>query len=115
LFFQGRLAEWPIVVGFPVLAFVSVILVHGLRDALFGSRRRSWRKAALVGVASWFVIPGFTFALCLTFSGDWRSSILDGLRLLPLALLTPAPLFCLACAAGEQARKQQEWASLLID
>ncbi len=114
-FFQGRLAEWPIVVAFPVLAFVSVVLVHGMRDALFGPGGRSWCKAALVGIASWFVIPGVTFALCLTCSGDWRASLLDVLPLLPVALLTPAALIILACAVGMNARTQQEWASLLID
>jgi hypothetical protein len=113
-FFQDRLAEWPIAVAWPVLAFVSVFLVVGMRDALFGPGGRSWRKAALVGVASCCVIPGVTFALCLTFSGTWYSSLMDALPLVPVALLTPAALVIPACAFGADARTQQEWASLLI-
>jgi hypothetical protein len=114
--FQGRMAEWPFVVAWPVLAFVSVFLVVEMRDALSGPGGRSWRKAALVGVASWFLIPGVTFALCLTYSGDWRSSLMDMLSLLPVALLlTPAALIIPACAFGVEACTQQEWASLLID
>jgi hypothetical protein len=112
---QGRMEEWPIVVAGSVLALFSVILVDGLRDALFGPRGRSWRKAALVGMASWFLIPGVTFALCLTFTGDACSSLLDVLPLLPAALLTPAALISPACVFAVDARSQQEWASLQID
>jgi hypothetical protein len=113
-FFQDRMAEWPVAVAWPVLAFVSVFLVVQMRDALLGPGGRSWRKAALVGVASWFLIPAVTFAICLTYSGDWRSSLMDVLPLLPVALLTPAALIIPACAFAVY-RKQQEWASLLID
>jgi ATP-dependent Clp protease ATP-binding subunit ClpC len=111
---QGRMSEWPIAVAAAVLAFVCVILVDGLRDALFGPAGRSWRKAALVSVASWFLIPGATFALCLTFSGDVSSSLMDVLPLLPAALLSPAALISPACAFAVDARSQREWASLPI-
>jgi hypothetical protein len=111
---QGRMAEWPIVVASGVLTFVCVLLVDGLRSALFGPAGRSWRKAALVSVASWFVIPCVTFALCLTFTGDVSSSLMDVLPLLPGALLTPAALIGPACAVAVDARSQQEWASIPI-
>ena len=114
-FIQGRMAEWPIVVAWAVLAFASVFLLDGMRDALFGPKGRSWPKAALVGAASCFLIPGVTFALCLTFSGDWGSSLTAVLPLLPVALLTPAALIIPACAFAADARAQQEWASLQID
>jgi hypothetical protein len=114
-FAQGRMAEWPVVVAWPVFACACVFLVDRLRDALFGPGGRSWRKAALVAVASWFLIPGATFALCLTFSGDWRSSLTDVLPLIPAALLTPAALISPACLFAVDARAQREWASLSID
>jgi hypothetical protein len=114
-FVQGRMAEWPVVVFFPALAFGCVLLVDQLRDALFGPRGRSWRKAALVGIASWFLVPGLTFALCLTFSGDVRSSLMDALWLSPAALMTPLGLISPACAFAVDARSQQEWASLPIN
>jgi hypothetical protein len=113
-FFQGRMAEWHIVVGWAVLAFASVFLVNGMREALFGPRGRSWRRVALVGIASWILIPGVTFASCLTFSGDWRASLMDVLPLLPVALLTPVALIIPACAFAVNARTHQEWASPLI-
>jgi hypothetical protein len=94
----------------------AVDLVVEMRDALSTPGQRSWRKAALVGVASGFLIPSAAFALCLTYSGDWRSSLMEVLPLLPVALLlTPAALIIPACAFAVDARTQQEWASLLID
>jgi hypothetical protein len=112
---QGRMAEWPTIIAWPVLMFFSVLNVDGLRDALFGRRGRSLRKAAIVSVASWLLIPGVIFSLCFTISGDVRSSLADVLPLLPLAVLTPAALFSLACAFAVDARTQQQWASLQID
>jgi hypothetical protein len=114
-FVQGRLAEWPIVVAVVVLPFVSVLLAGGMRDALFGPHGRSWRKAALVSVASWLFIPGVTFALCLTFSGNVRSSLLDVLPLVPMTLLTPAALVLAAWALAADVRTQQEGARRQID
>jgi hypothetical protein len=114
-FFQGRLAEWPIVVAWAVLAFVGVFLVRRMRDALFGPGGRSWRKAALVGAAAWLLLPCVTFAQCLTFSGDWRSSLLDVLPLLAVALLAPAVLIGSVLAFPLDARAQHEWARLQID
>jgi ATP-dependent Clp protease ATP-binding subunit ClpC len=113
-FVQGRMAEWPTVIAGAVLAFVGVFLGDELRDALFGPRGRSWRKAVLVGAASWFLVPGVTFALCLIFSGDVRASLMDVLPVLPAALLTPAALIGPAYVFAVDARSQQEWASLSI-
>jgi hypothetical protein len=112
---QGRMAEWPIIVASAALAFVSILLVDALRDALFGPKGRSWGKAALVCVASWFLIPAVTFALCLTFSGDVRLSLMDVLPLLPGSLLMPAALISPAYAFAVDARSRQEWASLPIN
>jgi len=114
-FVQGRMAEWPIPVAFAVLAFVSVLLANALRDALFGPAGRSWRKAALVSIASWFLIPGVTFALCLTFSGDVRSSLMDALLLFPAALITPLAMIIPVGVFAVGARSQQEWANLPIN
>jgi hypothetical protein len=66
-------------------------------------------------VASWFLIPGVTFALCLVFSGDMHSSLMDVLPLLPAALLTPAALISPACLFAVDARTEKEWARLQID
>lgn len=114
-FVQGRMAEWPIALAGPVLAFLSVILVKGMHDALFGRKGRSWRKAALIGIASWFLVPCVTFAVCLTFSGEWRSSMTSVLPLLWLAPLAAVVLIICAYAFAMQARAQREWAELRID
>jgi hypothetical protein len=116
-YFQGRMAEWPMVVAWPVMAFVSVFLVVEMHDALFGAGGRSWLKAALIGVAAWLFIPSVTFALCLALSGDWRSSLRDMRPFvsLSLALLAPAVLIIASCWFAADARKQQEWKSLQID
>jgi hypothetical protein len=114
-FVNDRMVEWPIALAWPVVAFVSVFLVRGMRDALFGPTGRSWGKAVLVGVASGLLIPAVTFVACLTFSGDWRSSLADGLALLRVALAAPAALVIGVCAFTVISRKQQEWASLVID
>jgi hypothetical protein len=114
-YFQGRMAEWILAAAWPVLAFVCVFLTAGMRDALFGPGGRSWRKAALVGVAAWSLIPSVVFASCLTFSGDWRSSLTDVLPILPLGLLAPVALIIQVCLFTAAARKQQEWASLVLD
>jgi hypothetical protein len=112
---QDRMAEWPVVAASAALSFVCVVLVDALRDALFGPKGRSWRKVAVVVVASWIFIPVVTFALCLTFSGDWRSSLTDLLPLVPAALLSPAALISPAYALALDAATQREWANLRIE
>ena len=114
-FVQGRMVEWPIVVAGISLAFIGVLLIAGMRDAMFGSTGRSWRKAALIGAASWLLIPGLTFALCLTFSGDWHSSLLNVLPILPVGVLTPATLIYPARQWAVHVRSRLEWARLQID
>jgi hypothetical protein len=114
-FVNDRMVEWPIALAWPVVAFVSVFLVRGMRDALFGPAGRSWGKAVLVGVASGLLIPAVTFVVCLTFSGDWRSSLTDALALLRVALAAPVALVITACAVRAANRKPKEWASLVID
>jgi hypothetical protein len=91
--------EWPFAAAFPVVAFVGAFLVAQMRDALAGPAGGSWGKAALVGALASLLIPGVTFALCLTYSGDWRASLIDMLPVLPGALvLTPAALILPALA-----------------
>jgi hypothetical protein len=114
-FVKDRMVEWPIALSWPLVAFVSVFLVRGMRDALFGAGGRSWSKAVVVGIASCLLIPAFTFVVCLTMSGEWGSSLADVLTLLPVGLLTPVALVIPACAFAAKDRKQQEWASLVID
>lgn len=114
-FVKDRMVEWPIALAWPVVAFVSVYLVRGMRGALFGPGGRSWSKAVLVGVASGFLIPAVTFLVCLTFSGEWGSSLMDGLALLRVALAAPVALVITVCLFTVIGRKQQEWASLVID
>ncbi len=112
---QGRLAEWPIMVAWPVATLVTLYLVNGLRNALFGPKGRSWRKVAAISIASWFLVPGFTFALCLVFSGNLRASLLNVVPLWPLALLTPTALISPACIVAVDARVVQEWANLPVE
>jgi hypothetical protein len=118
-FVRGPLPAWPVLVALPALSFVTaflaVSLVGGMRDALFGPTGRSWRKAAVVGAASWLLIPCITFALCLALSGDWRASLTGVLPLIPAALVTPAALIGLAPIFAASARERQEWAKLQID
>jgi hypothetical protein len=112
---HGRTWEWPIAAGMSAFAFAWLMLMAAVRDALFGPRGRSWLKVAVFGVASWVLIPLFTFALCLTFTGDWHSSLADGVRLLPVGLLTPAALACFSCALAVNLRARLEWESLQTD
>jgi hypothetical protein len=112
---EGRMAEWPIAAGFFVLSFAWVVVVGGMRDALFGPRGRSWPRAAVFGLASCFVIPVFTLAVCFAVTGDWRSSVADGANLLPEGLLAPGAMAAWATAFAVSARAQKEWASLQLD
>jgi hypothetical protein len=112
---HGRTWEWPIGAGMIVFAFAWLMLTAAGRDALFGPRGRSWLKVAICGAASWALIPCFTFALCLTFTGDWRSSLADGALLLPVGLVAPAVLACFSCALAVNLRARLEWESLQID
>jgi hypothetical protein len=110
-----RLAEWPIILAWPVLAFACVLLIDALRNALFGPEGLSWLKAGLVCLASVFVVPALTFALCTVFSGDMRMSLKDGLWLLPMALMTPFGLISPAYAFATESRRELEWANLPIN
>jgi hypothetical protein len=111
----GRMSEWPIVVGMVAFAFTWLMLMAAVRDALFGPRGRRWPRAAVLIAVSWVLVPGFTFALCLTFTRDWRSSLADAAQLLPMGLMAPALMFCWACALAVDLRTRLEWESLRID
>jgi hypothetical protein len=96
----------------PPMVFFFVVSSDSMRQALYG---RLWRRAAVVAAASSFLIPGVTFGLLLTFSGDVRSSLTDVLPLLPAAVLTPVffvvPVYCFAA----DFRSHREWMSLQIN
>jgi hypothetical protein len=91
LFLQGRMSEWPELFYFPTLVFCFLFLVDWMLQALDGNggMGRFWRRSAIAAVASWFIIPGMTFGLLLTLSGDVRSSLTDVLWLLPASALAP--------------------------
>src|SRR5262245_41941943 len=48
-----------------VLSFCGTLLIHGMRQALFGPAGLSWLRAGLVIAAAWTIIPLMTFALSL--------------------------------------------------
>jgi hypothetical protein len=120
---KGPISDWPTpavppaaVFGIAIFTFGFTLLRHGMEEALYGPAGRSWLRAALVAAASAFLVPGLTFGLCLTFSGDVWSSALAALPLLPLAVvLTPLALVIVAPVAAAEIRYRQEWASLQID
>jgi hypothetical protein len=99
LFLQGRMSEQPelfyfptlVLFYFPTLVFCFLLLVDWMWQALNdnGGMGRFWRRSAIAAVASWFIIPGMTFGLLLTLSGDVRSSLTDVLTLLPVSALAP--------------------------
>jgi hypothetical protein len=111
---KGQMAEWPIAAGLFVLSFSWIVVIGGMRDALFGPRGRSWPRAVLFGLASWLTIPIFVLTVCWILTGDWRSSFADGARLLPLGVMTPPALVCWAFAFTVNARAQKEWTSLQL-
>jgi len=89
IFWQARMKEWPVVFAIPVFVFCLTLLADWMRQALDGPAGRSWFRATLVAFGFWFLVPGETFAVLLTYSGDARSSLMHMLPLLPWAVLTP--------------------------
>jgi hypothetical protein len=111
---QGRLAEWPLALAGVVLAFCAIYLLHGVRDALFGTAGRSFLRAAPLVVAAWLLVPGVTFAVCLLMSGDWVASLSNVPPLLPPAIVTPAVLIWAAYVITVNTRPAARWESLQI-
>jgi hypothetical protein len=114
---QRRLYGWWVIMAFAITGFYFNSSSDWIRQALDvdGAKGRSWRWAFIVAAASCFVIPGVTFGLLLTFSGDVRSSLTDVLPLLPSTVLTPVffvvPVYCFAA----EFRSHREWMSLQIN
>jgi len=96
IFWQARMKEWPLVFAIPVFVFCLTLLADWMRQALNGPAGRSWFRATLVALGFWFLVPGETFAVLLTYSGDARASLMDMLPLLPVAVLTPVSFAFLA-------------------
>jgi hypothetical protein len=71
----------PVAMGF--LAFCGALLMHGMRQSLFGPAGRSWLRAGLVAAASWIIIPLTTFGICLTLLADVQTSLWNVLPMLP--------------------------------
>jgi ATP-dependent Clp protease ATP-binding subunit ClpC len=112
---QGRMNEWPILLASPVLVFSFVVIADWMWQALYGPTGGFWRKAALVAAASWLLVPGVTFGVLLTYSGDVRSSLMDVLPLFPAAVLTPVTFVVSTYGFAAEIRSRKEWASLQID
>jgi hypothetical protein len=113
-YIQGRMHEWPILFAGPVLAFGFTFVAEGMRRALRGPAGISWVKAALVAAASCLLVPGVTFGVLLTYSGDALASVTDVLPLLPVSLLTPVVPVIQVFAFASAIRSHQEWAALPI-
>jgi hypothetical protein len=106
---------WPIIPGIAVLFFCFTFLNHWMRDALYGPSGHSWLRAVLVGGASSLLIPGVTFGVCLTITGEPWSSMMDVLPLLPWGmLLTWVPVAVIAYLTEKELRYRREWDSLQI-
>ena len=119
----GTGQAWPIILAGAAGVFCFTFLNHWMRDALYGPSGRSWLRAVLVGAASSLVIPGVTFGVCLTLTGEPWSSMMNlllpdriGIPLLPWTmLLTWVPVAATAYLTEKELRYRREWASLQID
>jgi hypothetical protein len=114
---QGRMIEWPLIIAFESTVFYFVLSSDRMRQALDvdGAKGRTWRRAFVVAAASCFLIPGVTFGLSLTFSGDVRSSLTDVLPLLPAVVLTAVFFVVPVCCFATEFRSHREWMSLQIN
>ena len=119
---QDRLEEWPIIPAMGCLAFGFTVMNSWMRNALFGPSGRSWPRAVLVSCVSGILIPAMTFVLCLTYTGEPWSSMMNLLRPgrlgLPLLvwglLLTWVPVATAAYLAERARRYRSEWDNLEI-
>ena len=102
---RGQGSEWltvarvpsllaPLWMGF--LVFCGTLLMHGMRQALFGPAGRSWLRAGLIAVAAWIIIPVTTFGICLALLADVQTSLWDVLPMLPYGVLVPVTMFVVA-------------------
>jgi hypothetical protein len=120
----GSWSEWVTLARLPsilapvwaaALTFVATFLVHGMRQALFGSGGRSWPRAIGIGLLSWLLVPGLVLAWSIAVSGELLASLLDTLPLLLTGTLAPVALVLTVTALIPEIRYINEWASLPID
>jgi hypothetical protein len=98
------------------LSFGGTLLVHGMRQALFGPTGRSWLRVGLVAVAAWLIIPVTAFAFGLTELADIQKTLGEIVPLLPHGVLAPVALVAVVYVSrGSECRHDREWASLPID
>jgi hypothetical protein len=121
---RGHGSEWltvaripsllaPVEMGF--LVFCGTLLMHGMRQALFGPAGRSWLRAGLVAAASWIIIPVTIFGICLALLADVQTSLWNVLPMLPHGVLVPVAMVEVVYMLDSECRYVQEWASLRID
>jgi hypothetical protein len=112
---QHRLREWPTIPAAAILAFCFTLMSNWMRDALYGPAGRSWLRAIVVGGACSLLVPGMTFGVCLTFTGEAWSSLMSVLPLIPWAgLLVWVPVSVAAYMTDRGLRYRREWDSLQI-
>jgi hypothetical protein len=121
----GQGSEWLTVARLPALlaplwvaflAFCSSLLVHGMRQALFGPSGRSWLRAGLIAAAAWIIIPVTTFALSLAVTVDIQRILWEFVvPLLPHGVFAPVALVVLVYLFDSEFRHAREWARLDID
>jgi hypothetical protein len=98
------------------LAFCASLLIHGMRQALFGPAGRSWLGVGLVAAAASIVIPVTTFAFCLTVTIDVLRNLWEiVVPLLPGVVLAPVALVALVYVFDSERRHDRGWARLDID
>jgi hypothetical protein len=120
---RGRVSEWPtetmlhgsVFLVSCGLVFSFTFLAHWMRQALCGPAGCSWPRALLVAAGAWLLIPAATFGMCVEFSGDVWSSLLDVLPTLPFFGVVPLLLAVVVALTAAQQRGAEEWAALPID
>jgi hypothetical protein len=104
----------PLCTGF--LSFCGTLLIHGMRQALYGPAGRSWLRAGLVAAAAWLIIPVTTFAISLAVTVDIQRIFWEFVvPLLPINVLAPAALVALLYLFDSEGHHDREWARLDIN
>jgi ATP-dependent Clp protease ATP-binding subunit ClpC len=111
----ARLPSWLAPVNLAFLTFCATLLEQGMRQALFGPRGRNWAAAIAIGVATWLLVPTFTFVWVYAFGGAIVATIFDIWLLFLLGSLAPVALVSIVCLCIHEIRYREEWASLKID
>jgi hypothetical protein len=121
---RGQGSEWLTVARVPsllaplwmaFLAFCFTLLIHGMRQALFGPAGRSWLRAGLVAAAAWILIPVSAFAVCLALMADIQKSLWEVVPLLLHGVVAPVALVAVTYLVNSSYRHDREWARLDIN